>query len=58
MTTVQHHRGYDADVLIVGGGIVGVSTAMQLIERHPGLGVLLLGRRPHSQLTSPGTTAA
>jgi L-2-hydroxyglutarate oxidase len=42
MTTVQHHRGYDADVLIVGGGIVGVSTAMQLIERHPGLSVLLL----------------
>lgn len=42
MTTIQHHRGYDADVLIVGGGIVGVSTAMQLIERHPGLSVLLL----------------
>jgi L-2-hydroxyglutarate oxidase len=42
MTTIQHHRGYDADVLVVGGGIVGVSTAMQLIERHPGLSVLLL----------------
>lgn len=42
MTTVQHHRGYDADVLIVGGGIVGVSTAMQLVERYPGLSVLLL----------------
>ncbi|BFG77318.1 L-2-hydroxyglutarate oxidase [Paraburkholderia terrae] len=42
MTTIQHHRGYDADVLIVGGGIVGVSTAMQLIERHPGISVLLL----------------
>jgi L-2-hydroxyglutarate oxidase len=42
MTTVRHHRGYDADVLIVGGGIVGVSTALQLLERHPGLNVLLL----------------
>lgn len=42
MTAIQHYRGYDADVLIVGGGIVGVSTAMQLIERHPGLSVLLL----------------
>ena len=30
MTTVQHHRGYDARGGSVGGGIVGVSTAMQL----------------------------
>ncbi|WP_261939495.1 L-2-hydroxyglutarate oxidase [Pandoraea sp. NE5] len=42
MTTALNHRGYDADVLIIGGGIVGVSTAMQLIERHPGLSVLVL----------------
>lgn len=42
MTTHQHHRGYDADVVIVGGGIVGVSTAMQLVERYPGLSVMLL----------------
>jgi L-2-hydroxyglutarate oxidase len=34
--------GMDADVLIVGGGIVGVSTAMQLVERHPGISVLVL----------------
>jgi L-2-hydroxyglutarate oxidase len=34
--------GYDADVLVIGGGIVGVSTAMQLSERHPHLSVLLL----------------
>ena len=33
---------YDADVLIVGGGIVGLSTAMQLVERHPGISVLVL----------------
>jgi L-2-hydroxyglutarate oxidase len=42
MNTVASLRGYDADVLIVGGGIVGVSTAMQLTERYPGLSVLLL----------------
>lgn len=42
MNTTAPSRGYDADVLIVGGGIVGVSTAMQLTERYPGLSVLLL----------------
>jgi L-2-hydroxyglutarate oxidase len=42
MNTTAPLRGYDADVLIVGGGIVGVSTAMQLTERYPGLSVLLL----------------
>lgn len=35
-------RDADADVLIVGGGIIGVSTAMQLTERYPGLKVVLL----------------
>lgn len=42
MTNTQLHREHDADVLIVGGGIVGVATAMQLTERYPGLNVLLL----------------
>src|ERR1700756_1521243 len=42
MNTFASSRGYDADVLIVGGGIVGVSTAMQLTERYPGMSVLLL----------------
>jgi (S)-2-hydroxyglutarate dehydrogenase len=42
MNTTHALRGYDADVLIVGGGIVGASTAMQLTERYPGLSVLLL----------------
>jgi L-2-hydroxyglutarate oxidase len=35
-------RSCDADVLIIGGGIIGVSTAMQLTERYPGLSALLL----------------
>ena len=30
------------DYLIVGGGIVGLSTARTLLERHPGAGVLVL----------------
>lgn len=30
------------DFLIVGGGIVGLSTARALLERHPGTGVLVL----------------
>lgn len=42
MNATAQGRGYDADVLIVGGGIVGVSTAMQLTQRYPGLSVLLL----------------
>ncbi len=33
---------FDADVLIVGGGIVGISTAMQLAERRPELSILVV----------------
>ena len=32
----------DADILVIGGGIVGVSAAMQLVERYPGKSVLLI----------------
>jgi (S)-2-hydroxyglutarate dehydrogenase len=42
VNTAPSSPGYDADVVIIGGGIVGVSTAMQLTGRHPGLSVLLL----------------
>lgn len=34
--------GRDADVVIVGGGIVGVATAWELTRRYPGLSVILL----------------
>lgn len=34
--------GHDADLLIIGGGIVGASTAMQVVARYPWLSVLLL----------------
>jgi (S)-2-hydroxyglutarate dehydrogenase len=32
----------DADVIVIGGGIVGVSTAVQLAQRRPGISILLL----------------
>lgn len=34
-----------ADVAIIGGGFTGVSTALHLIERRPGLGVVLVEAR-------------
>ena len=33
---------FDADVIVIGGGIVGISTAYNLTEAHPGLSVLVL----------------
>ncbi|MDR5826287.1 L-2-hydroxyglutarate oxidase [Caballeronia sp. LP006] len=35
-------RNADADVIVIGGGIIGVSTAMQLTECYPWLKVLLV----------------
>ncbi len=32
----------DADLIVIGGGIVGLSTAMQALEQYPGLGVIVL----------------
>lgn len=36
----------DADVVVVGGGIVGVATAMTYLERHPGASVTLVEKGP------------
>ena len=35
-------HGYDADVAVIGAGILGLSTAMALAQRHDGLRVLAL----------------
>lgn len=32
----------DADLIVIGGGIVGLSTAMQALEQYPGLSVIVL----------------
>jgi L-2-hydroxyglutarate oxidase len=32
----------DADLIVIGGGIVGLSTAMQALAQYPGLGVIVL----------------
>ena len=34
------------DVVVIGGGIVGLSTALQLLERRPGLRLALLEKEP------------
>jgi L-2-hydroxyglutarate oxidase len=37
----------DADIMVIGGGIVGLSTAMQLLEQYPGRAVWVLEKEPH-----------
>ncbi len=36
----------DFDVAVIGGGIVGLATAMQLTERYPGMSVAVLEKEP------------
>jgi L-2-hydroxyglutarate oxidase len=36
----------DFDLAVIGGGIVGLSTAMQMTERFPGLSVAVLEKEP------------
>jgi len=37
----------DADIAVIGGGIVGLATAMQILERYPGRTVLVLEKEPN-----------
>ena len=34
------------DLVVIGGGIVGLSTAMQLTERFPGMSIAVLEKEP------------
>src|SRR5215211_2127931 len=36
----------DFDLAVIGGGIVGLSTAMQMTERFPGISVAVLEKEP------------
>lgn len=46
------------DFVIIGGGIIGMSTAMQLIEIYPDARIALLEKRPALPAIRLATTAA
>ncbi|VDA09553.1 L-2-hydroxyglutarate oxidase LhgO [Klebsiella pneumoniae] len=46
------------DFVIIGGGIIGMSTAMQLIEIYPDARIALLEKRPARPAIRLATTAA
>uniref|UniRef100_A0A1A9WK62 L-2-hydroxyglutarate dehydrogenase, mitochondrial n=1 Tax=Glossina brevipalpis TaxID=37001 RepID=A0A1A9WK62_9MUSC len=44
--TSLQHRKKDYDLIVVGGGIVGVASAREILERHPHLKVAILEKEP------------
>lgn len=46
------------DFVIIGGGIIGMSTAMQLIDAYPDARIALLEKSPARPVTRRATTAA
>ncbi len=46
------------DFVIIGGGIIGMSTAMQLIDVYPDARIALLEKSPPRPVTRRATTAA
>ncbi|MFD6422991.1 FAD-dependent oxidoreductase [Streptomyces sp. NPDC060198] len=53
---MRTHADYDCDVLVIGGGIVGLSTAYALTRAAPGTRVTVLeeARNPSEHLAGPG----
>ena len=39
-------RGFDADLVVVGGGIAGLATALQLLQGHPDLRIAIIEKEP------------
>jgi L-2-hydroxyglutarate oxidase len=48
MTVIDH------DVIVVGGGIVGLATALRIIEKHPGLNVVVIEKEAEVALHQTG----
>lgn len=48
---------YDCDVVVVGGGIVGLSTAYAITRAAPGTRVMVLEKEPGLTGTRRGVTA-
>ena len=46
------------DVVVVGGGILGLAVARELLRRRPGAAVAVLERETGLARTRPATTAA
>lgn len=47
MAQARDQASPDTDVLILGGGLAGLTLALQLRQREPGLRITVLERRPH-----------
>ena len=46
-TAVDNARSHDSDVAILGGGLAGLTLAIQLRQRHPDLRITVLERHAH-----------
>ena len=46
------------DCAVIGGGIVGLATAMELLRRQPGIKLVVLEKESDLPFTKPGATAA
>jgi (S)-2-hydroxyglutarate dehydrogenase len=42
------------DVAVVGGGLIGLATALQLLEQRPGIGLVVLKKEPQLAMHQSG----